>query len=159
MASSDGARKAKNIIIMIGDGMGIAHRTAARIMLNGVAQGKASSRSRWTRSRHGDGHDALAELDRHRLVAGHRRYATGNKANNNQQGVFPDDTTGQLRQPARRVPLGEYLARTQGKSLGIVTTSDVFDATPGAFAVHTQSRGAGTGIVDQFFDDRALGRA
>src|SRR5262245_45293376 len=27
---------AKNVIILIGDGMGIAHRTAARIMLNGV---------------------------------------------------------------------------------------------------------------------------
>jgi alkaline phosphatase len=26
---------------MIGDGMGIAHRTAARVVLNGVSQGKA----------------------------------------------------------------------------------------------------------------------
>src|SRR5687767_15392686 len=34
---------AKNIIIMIGDGMGIAHRTAARIMKNGVALGKANA--------------------------------------------------------------------------------------------------------------------
>src|SRR5262249_29794025 len=50
--------------------------------------------------------------------------------------------------------LAEYLARTQGKKLGIVTTADVFDATPAALAVHTQDRGAGTGIVDQYFDDR-----
>lgn len=37
--------------------------------------------------------------------------------------------------------------------MGIVTTADVFDATPAAHAVHSQDRGAGTGIVDQFFDD------
>jgi alkaline phosphatase len=35
-----------------------------------------------------------------------------------------------------------------------VTTADVFDATPAANAVHTSNRGAGTGIVDQYFDDR-----
>jgi alkaline phosphatase len=32
----------------------------------------------------------------------------------------------------------------------------VFDATPAGNAVHTSSRGAGTGIVDQFLDDRDL---
>jgi alkaline phosphatase len=52
--------------------------------------------------------------------------------------------------------MGEYLKRTQGKSLGLVTTSDVFDATPAAWATHTQSRGAGTGICDQYYDDRNL---
>jgi alkaline phosphatase len=80
-------------------------------------------------------------------------YSDGNKSNNNQHGVFPDDTTANFDNP--RVELiGEYLKRTQGKSLGIVTTADVFDATPAAFASHTQSRAAGTGIVDQYFDDR-----
>jgi alkaline phosphatase len=42
----------------------------------------------------------------------------------------------------------------RSKALGIVTTADVFDATPAGNAVHTSHRGAGTGIVDQFFDDR-----
>ena len=52
--------------------------------------------------------------------------------------------------------LSEYLHRTQGKALGLVTTSDVFDATPAGNAVHTSSRAAGTGIVDQYLDDRGL---
>lgn len=34
-----------------------------------------------------------------------------------------------------------------------MTTADVFDATPGAFASHTQSRNAGTGICDQYLDE------
>jgi len=82
-------------------------------------------------------------------------YSTGNKANNNQHGVFPDDTALNFDNPRVEL-LPEYLHRFYGRSSGIVTTSDVFDATPAAFASHTQSRGAGTGIVDQFFDDRGL---
>ena len=80
-------------------------------------------------------------------------YVNGNKSNNNQQGVFPDDTLDAFDNP-RVEYLSEYLHRTQGKALGLVTTSDVFDATPAANAIHTANRGAGTGIVDQYFDDR-----
>lgn len=85
---------------------------------------------------------------------GMSNYVTGNKANNNQEGVFPDDTLAKFDNP-RVEYMAEFLARTQGKKLGIVTTSDVFDATPAAMAIHTQDRGAGTGIVDQYFDDRS----
>ncbi|TRZ97272.1 MAG: alkaline phosphatase, partial [Rhodocyclaceae bacterium] len=35
---------AKNIILLLGDGMGAAHRTAARIMVKGYAQGKAQGK-------------------------------------------------------------------------------------------------------------------
>jgi alkaline phosphatase len=69
--------------------------------------------------------------------------------------VFPDDTADAFDNP-RVEYLSEYLHRTQGKALGIVTTADVFDATPAANAVHTANRGNGTGIVDQFLDDRGL---
>jgi len=82
-------------------------------------------------------------------------YVSGNKNNNNEEGVFPDDTVDAFDNP-RVEYLSEYLHRTQGKQLGIVTTADVFDATPAGNAVHTSNRGAGTGIVDQFFDDRGL---
>ena len=61
-------------------------------------------------------------------------YATGNKANNNQHGVFPDDTTDNGDNP-RVESIGEYLHRTQGRSLGLVTTTDVFDSTPGGLRI------------------------
>jgi alkaline phosphatase len=35
-----GARKAKNVILFIGDGMSIANRTAARILSKGIKEGK-----------------------------------------------------------------------------------------------------------------------
>jgi len=147
------ASKAKSVIILIGDGMGIAHRTAARIVLNGISQGKALAPLSM------DQFPVTGLINTSSLnsivtdsAPGAACYSTGNKNNNNQEGVFPDDTTDKFDNP-RIENIGEYLARTQGKSLGIVTTADVFDATPAAFGVHTQDRGAGTGICDQYLDE------
>src|SRR6185295_12738479 len=84
---------------------------------------------------------------------GMQNYVTGNKAANNQEGVFPDNTADAFDNP-RIEYLSEYLHRRRNTALGIVTTADVEDATPAANAVHTANRGAGTGIVDQFLDER-----
>ena len=148
--------KAKNIILLIGDGMGIAHRTAARFVLNGVSQGKALAPLAM------DTFPVTGLVQTCSLSAivtdsspGASCYSTGNKNNNNEEGVFPDDTTDAFDNP-RMEYMAEFLARTQGKSLGLVTTADVFDATPAAQAVHTQDRGAGTGICDQYLDEAAV---
>ena len=152
LGTASGA-KVKNIIFMLGDGMGIAHRTAARMVVNGVSQGKALSPLAM------DTFPVTGLVQTSSLnsiitdsAPGASCYSTGNKNNNNQEGVFPDDTVDSFDNP-RTEYLGEYLARTQGKSLGIVTTADVFDATPAAWAVHTANRAAGTGIVDQYLDE------
>ncbi len=142
--------RARNVIIFIGDGMGIAHRTAARMMLQGTYQGKAN------------GPLAMETFPFTGLVMtsslnsivtdsapGAHCYSTGNKGRNNEEGVFPDDTVSAFDNP-RIEYMGEYLYRKYGKVTGIVTTADVFDATPAAFAAHTANRGAGTGIIDQF---------
>ena len=149
-------RPARNIIILLGDGMGAAHRTAARIIGRGYAQGKAQGRLAMD-TFPVTGMVMTSSLDG--IVTdsspGMSNYVTGNKSANNQQGVWPDDTADAFDNP-RIEYLSEYLHRTQGKALGIVTTADVFDATPAAMAVHTSNRGYGTGIVDQFLDDRHL---
>jgi alkaline phosphatase len=146
-------QRARNLIFLIGDGMGIAHRTAARLMLQGAQLGKANGLLAM------DTFPYTGLVMVHSLnsivtdsAPGAACYATGNKGNNNQEGVFPDDTLDKFDNP--RVELiGEYLYRKEGKTLGIVTTADVFDATPAAFGVHTQDRGAGTGICDQYLDE------
>jgi alkaline phosphatase len=146
--------KVRNIIILLGDGMGAAQRTAARIVKGGYAQGKAVEGLAM------DSFPATALVKTASLnsvvtdsAPGMTAYVSGNKNNNNEEGVFPDDTLDAFDNP-RIEYLSEYLHRTQGKALGIVTTADVFDATPAGNAVHTSYRGAGTGIIDQFFDDR-----
>ena len=151
-------RRAKNVIYLIGDGFGIAHRTAARIMGQGVQLGKSNSKMAI------DSMPYTAIAQTHSLnsiitdsAPGAHCYSTGNKANNNEEGVFPDDTAAAFDNP-RMEYMGAYLLRTSGKTMGIVTTADVFDATPAAFAIHTSNRGAGTGICDQYLDEGVTNR-
>jgi alkaline phosphatase len=70
--------------------------------------------------------------------------------------VFPDNTPDDFDNP-RVEYIGEMLRRLRGGGfkVGIVTTADVTDATPGANAVHTADRGKGAGIAARFFDERA----
>jgi len=151
-----GNNKVKNIVILLGDGMGAAQRTGARIVAGGYAQGKTITPLAM------DGFPVTGLVKTASLnsvvtdsAPGMSSYVSGNKNNNNEEGVFPDDTSDAFDNP-RIEYLSEYLHRTQGKALGLVTTADVFDATPAANAVHTALRGAGTGIVDQYLDDRGL---
>ena len=151
-----GGQKIKNIIIMLGDGMGAAQRTAARIVAGGYAHGKViTPLAMDTFPVTGLVKTASLNSVVTDSAPGMTSYVSGNKNNNNEEGVFPDDTTDPFDNP-RIEYLSEYLHRTQGKALGLVTTADVFDATPAGNAVHTSSRGAGTGIVDQYLDDRQL---
>ncbi len=151
-----GGQKVKNIIIMLGDGMGAAQRTGARIVAGGYAQGKViAPLAMDTFPVTGMVKTASLNSVVTDSSPGMTSYVSGNKNNNNEEGVFPDDTVDPFDNP-RIEYLSEYLHRTQGKALGLVTTADVFDATPAGNAVHTSNRGAGTGIVDQFLDDRGL---
>ena len=151
-----GGKKIRNVIILLGDGMGAAQRTAARIVASGYAQGKVIAPLAM------DTFPVTGMVKTSSLnsivtdsAPGMAADVSGHKSNNNEEGVFPDDTVDPFDNP-RVEYLSEYLHRTQGKALGLVTTSDVFDATPAANAVHTSNRGAGTGIVDQYLDDRGL---
>jgi len=153
-----GVSRAKNVILLLGDGMGAAHRTAARIVSRGMHNGKAG------------GPLAMDTLDVTGMVMtsslndvitdsspGMSAYATGQKANNNQEGVFPDNTADVFDNP-RIEYIGEMLRRERGPgfNVGIVTTADVTDSTPAANAVHTSDRYAGAGIADRFLDERAV---
>jgi alkaline phosphatase len=153
----DTGKPAKNIIIMLGDGMGVAHRTAARLVKYGVTAGQP---------------DGYLEMDRfpgtglvttHSLnsiitdsAPGMACYSTGSHANNGQEGVYPAQVTNPFFAP-RVEYMAEYLHRVKGTSLGLVTTADVEDATPAANAVHTANRNAGTGVCDQYLDESDAG--
>ncbi len=155
----------KNIIVLLGDGMGSAHKTAARIVRYGVDEGRVKGMLAL------DTLPNIATIVTHSLntivtdsAPGMQNYVTGSKSANNQEGVYPDNTangavagtnTGAFDNP-RIEYLSEYLSRKFGKSTGIVSTADIEDATPAANAVHTQNRGAGVGIVDQYFDERSF---
>jgi len=148
-----GREPVRNIIIMLGDGMGTAHRTAARLVRYGVTAGDPNGFLAI------DSFPATGVVTTHSLnsfvtdsAPGMACYTSGAHAKNGQEGVYPASIVNPFFYP-RVEYLAEYLHRTQGKSLGIVSTADLEDATPAATAVHTGNRNAGTGIIDQFFDE------
>lgn len=160
-----------NVILLLGDGMSAGYRTAARVVSRGfiptnagpplVLAGNAPTQGKAKRLLAMDEMEATGMVMTSSLNAlvtdsapGMAAYSTGNKANNNQEGVFPDNTSSPFDNP-RVEYLGEYLHRmNKGFKVGIVTTADVTDATPAANAVHTADRRAGRFIAEQFFDER-----
>jgi alkaline phosphatase len=159
--------KVRNVILLIGDGMGVAHRTAARIVSRGLTEGRYRNGMLEMDQMQATGLVTTSSLSA--MVTdsapGASCYATGNKGANNEEGVFPDNTNNDalkrtdpesdafLDNP-RVENISEFLRRTRGMNLGLVTTADVTDATPAAFAVHTSNRNASTRIADGYFDRR-----
>jgi alkaline phosphatase len=148
-----GEHRAKNVILFIGDGMGVVHRTAARILSKGYAGGKANSTLAMDRFPY---NGMLMTSSLNSLITdsapGAHNYSTGNKTNNGMEGVFPDNTSPDDDNP-RIENLSEWLNRNFGKVTGIVSDAFITDATPAAFLAHTQNRGNGTLIASQYIDD------
>ena len=151
-----GARPAKNIILLVGDGMGIAHRTAARIVSRGQTSGKTNAPLAMdTLGVTGLVMTSALNATITDSAPGMSAYVTGHKANNNQVGVYPDNTADVFDNP-RVEYVGEVLRRTRGRgfNVGLVTTASVADATPAGNAVHTSFRDEWYGIAARLFDER-----
>lgn len=67
--------------------------------------------------------------------------STGVKTTIGAIGVGPD---------GKPVRTAVQVAKTQGKRIGLLTTAEVYDASPAAFSVHTRNRANYTDIVDQY---------
>ncbi|MCG8272822.1 alkaline phosphatase [Aquamicrobium sp. NLF2-7] len=144
--------KAKNVIFFLGDGLSVAHRTAARIMSRGMTEGKANGRLN------------MDDLDRMAFIGTSSTeaiatdsantmsaYMTGHKSAVNAIGVYADRTADPFDDPKVET-LVEALRRQTSKSVGIVTTSELQDATPAALFSHTRRRAEKAAINTQIFD-------
>ena len=147
-------KKAKNVILFIGDGMGAAHRTAGRVLAKGYTGGKANGTLAMDRFPYNGLHmtSSLNSLITDSAPGAHN-YSTGNKTNNGMEGVFPDNTAANDDNPKIEY-LSEFISRYFGKVTGIVSNAFLTDATPSAFIAHTADRGDGTLVANQYFDLR-----
>ncbi|CAN7369402.1 alkaline phosphatase [Rhizobium sp. LjRoot30] len=139
--------KAKNIIFLIGDGLSVAHRTAARIMSKGMTEGKANGRLNMDEMDRmafvgTSATDAVATDSANTMSA----YMTGHKTAVNALGVYADRTPDSLDDPKVET-FAEALRRQTKKSIGIVSPAEVEDATPAAVVSHTRKRGDKAEIV------------
>ncbi|NWT16762.1 PPBT protein, partial [Vireo altiloquus] len=134
---------AKNLILFLGDGMGVSTVTAARI-LKGQLQ-------------HGQGEESLLEMDKFPFVALAKTYNTnaqvpdsagtataylcGVKANEGTLGVSAGVTRDRCNTTkGQEVTSILRWAKDAGKAVGIVTTTRVTHATPSAAYAHSANR-------------------
>jgi alkaline phosphatase len=136
------ARAARNVILLVGDGMGAAHRELGRFSSVGVDEELAMDEL----SAAGLVHTTSTEPVTDSAAAG-TAIATGVKTNNGSVGV---DENG------REVRSVLDLARQAGKATGLVTTSYITDATPAAFGASVANRDEHTEIARQYATDSGI---
>ncbi|MBQ8304325.1 MAG: alkaline phosphatase [Clostridia bacterium] len=121
-------KKPKNVIVMIGDGMGpndlvLTEKNKKGCFDFGLVLNLIKSTGfATTRSFNADVTDSAASGT---------ALATGQKTNNNYVGMSPEG------KPIKNI---SEIAREMGKKVGIVTNDDITGATPSAFTVHNISR-------------------
>ena len=121
----DGTDKAPlNVILMIGDGMGMAHVATAMFANGGELTITNLKTCGWVRTGSADNFTTDS-------AASGTAYATGHKTHNSAIGVDVDD------KPIANLP--EKLAKA-GFVSGIVTTDDLDGATPSSFFAHQPKR-------------------
>ena len=131
----------RNVILCIGDGMGLAQVSAARIRVLG-ALGRLTMESMPITA-------VVTTCSADKLItdsgAAATALATGYKTRNGMIAVAPDNTK-----------LRTILEACQAKGLsaGLVATSSITHATPAAFGSHSSSRGDEAGIAGQLLGNR-----
>ncbi|NAZ75582.1 alkaline phosphatase, partial [Kineococcus sp. T13] len=142
-------KKAKNVIFFLGDGMGQAAITGARILSKGITEGKYDALLEMDTLDHRgnvttSGVDSIATDSANSMSA----YMTGHKSAVNAMGVYPGNSEDPNASP-RVETMAEVLKRSREMSIGIVTTAEIQDATPAAVFAHTRRRSEYLDIMDQ----------
>ena len=148
---ANGGAKAKNVILFIGDGMSVAHRTAARILSKGLKEGRYGGELAIDEMPHmalvsTSGTDSVVTDSANSASA----YTTGHKSCVNAMGVYCARNKSNLDHP-RVETISELVKRTRGMSVGVVTNTEIEDATPAAMVAHNRLRADFNNIVKDFF--------
>jgi len=134
--------RAKNVIIFVGDGMGTSHRDLIRYATVGAERQLAMDSMPYA------GRSETSPLDPEAFVtdsaAGGTAIATGVKTFNGAVGIDSDENP---------VPTVLERARQAGKATGLVTDSQVTDATPASFGAHIADRDKQSKIARQYIEE------
>ena len=133
-------KKAKNVILLIGDGMSLQAKQMARILSKGIVEGKYNDVLEMEKLDRmalitTSGYDSLTTDSANSASA----YATGHKSAVEAMGVYANSTKDPLDDP-KIENIIEILQRKTKKSIGLVSTANITDATPAAMFSHTRNR-------------------
>lgn len=153
VVSEKALKKAKNVILFIGDGMSLQAREIARILSKGQTNGKFNDWLAMEKLEHNavittSGYDALVTDSANSASA----YATGHKSVVNAMGVYEDSTKDPFDDP-KVENISEIVKRTRGMSVGLVTTAESTDATPAAMIGHTRRRANQDYLAKDYLED------
>lgn len=148
-----GAGQARNAILFIADGMGYQTITATRIVSRGITEGKHDGCLNMDRMDYRgtvttSGYDALVTDSANSASA----CATGHKSVVNGMGIYEDNTKDPTDDP-RVENIIELAKCTRRMATGLVSTADITDATPAAFAAHTRRRSEQAFVASTYLED------
>jgi alkaline phosphatase len=149
-----GPRRAKNVILFIGDGMAMANRTAARVLARGIREGKYYGKLSFDDMPHmaligTSGVDSIITDSANSMSA----YTTGHKSSVNALGVYAARNQGNFDHPKVET-IAELLKRKTKMAVGVVSDAEVQDATPAGVVAHTRRRADKPEITEMFFMSR-----
>lgn len=136
----------KNIIFMVGDGMGPSYNTAYRYFADNPDTKEMETTAfddylvGMQRTYSADKEDNITDS-----AAAGTAISSGKKTYNGAIGV--DENKQKVETVLER-------AKQQGKATGLVTTAEVTDATPAAYASHVEDRSQKDEIAKQFYEER-----
>ncbi|CZT00914.1 probable pho-2 alkaline phosphatase [Rhynchosporium agropyri] len=142
-------KKAKNVILFIGDGMTTNMITAARLI------GHKSVNGRYQSTMQMDkfpvlGHQMTHSLDSYITDSANSASAlySGHKSSVNAMGVYADSSADPFDDPKVET-IVELLTRVWGSAIGVVSTAFLGDATPIALTGHTRARAQYASLIEQ----------
>ncbi|MGG3467442.1 alkaline phosphatase [Neobacillus pocheonensis] len=145
-----GTQRVKNVILLIGDGMGFSYTTGLRYFNHDSNKGIMNPT---IFDQYFVGTQSTYSLDTESNItdsaAAGTALSTGYKTFNGALGLNIDKQT---------VPTVLEYAKFRGKSTGLVGTSQVNHATLAAFAAHIESREQYDQIADDYLDERIEGK-
>lgn len=148
------SKRAKNVILFVGDGMSLQAREIARILSKGITEGKyndllnmekLSNMALITTS----GYDSIVTDSANSASA----YATGHKSVVNAMGIYENCTPDPFDDP-KVENIIELAKRTRGMATGIVSTANITDATPAAMLTHTRRRAEQNFIATDMLNEK-----
>lgn len=147
-------KRAKNVILFVGDGMSLQARQIARILSKGITEGRYNDLLNMEKMDNvavvtTSGYDAIVTDSANSASA----YATGHKSVVNAMGVYENCTKDPFDDP-KVENIIELVKRTRGMATGIVSTSNITDATPAAMVSHTRRRAEQNFIAQTMLEDQ-----
>ncbi|KAJ3413501.1 hypothetical protein HDV05_007884 [Chytridiales sp. JEL 0842] len=150
-------RKAKNVLLFVGDGMAPSMIAAARYAAHRTRFGKFENADGWL---HMEKLGSIGKIATNGLESimtdsanSAAAYTSGHKSWANALNVYADTTSNDQLDDPKVEAITEIIRRQRpGMCIGVVSTAEIHDATPAAMYAHTRSRSQGPIIIDQMLN-------